>query len=77
LLFPRLERGVEVSMEGVCGDGRNMLKEITFKQNVIVIESAQKKFELEVSKVSQEEMKEIRSMIKRMNFDSNIVVHNA
>jgi len=76
-LLDEWERGVSVSLEGEFEDDLMMLKAFKVQDRSVTIETHQRIYQLNLSKVAFEEMKAMNVFIARMNFDHKFLVEDA
>lgn len=63
------ERGVNVSYEARMNDQDEMLKRVELHDEVITIITTDRRFDLDISKVDEDEIEEAKKILNRMNFD--------
>lgn len=63
------ERGVSVSLENDASDDVDALEVIRIEAKRVTIETQTSKYELDVSRVDPVEVSEMKTLIRRMNFD--------
>src|SRR5688572_29641899 len=68
-LLDENERGVTVSHESYPEQEDEQLRRISRTGSLITIETASSRYELDVSRVDTDELKETRRILKLMNFD--------
>ncbi len=69
------ERGVSVSLEDKSEEEeRILLKVIRFEKGKILIEDTKTTYELDVSAVDENEIKQAKKLLEKMNFDSRFLV---
>ena len=66
--FHDYERGVNVSYGGT--HEKDLLKQIEFGSDTVTITTAGKTYNLDISRVADEEIEESKRVLKKMNFDS-------
>jgi len=65
------ERGVSVSHDDEPEVENNLLHRIQVAPQIVVIESTYNRYELDVSRVNQEELSEACAILHKMNFDKS------
>ena len=65
------ERGVSVSHDDEPEVENNLLRRIRVASPMVVIESTHNRYELDVSRVNQEELAEACAILHKMNFDKS------
>ena len=65
------ERGVSVSHDDEPEVENNLLRRIRVASPMVVIESTHNRYELDVSRVNQEELAEASAILHKMNFDKS------
>ena len=63
------ERGVNVSYEAWMNDQDEMLKRVELHDEMITIITTDRRFDLDISKVDEDEIEEAKKILNRMNFD--------
>ena len=76
-LLEEWERGVSVSLEGEFEEDLRILKAFKVQDRSVIIETHQRAYQLNLSKVDLEEMKAMNAFIARMNFDHSFFVEDA
>jgi hypothetical protein len=76
-IMPEDERGTKVSMEGceITEDHLNVLENVIFDGNVMKIKARFSSHEINLQKVEQEEVEEMKASLKRHNFDDRFVIN--
>ncbi len=69
-ILDEAERGVNVSDEAWRDDEDDILKEIEFGDDFVKIITNHHQFELDLRKVDKEEIRQAKTFLERMNFDS-------
>jgi hypothetical protein len=65
------ERGVNVSHDDEPEVENNLLRRIRVASPMVVIESTYNRYELDVSRVNEEELNEACAILQKMNFDKS------
>ena len=70
-IFEEHERGVKVSFERHEDDEDDFLRKIDYADSdaVVRIQTTSQKYELDIRRVSADEVKKMRSLLKKMNYD--------
>ena len=68
------ERGVSVSYDDEPEVENNLLRRIQVASPMVVIESTYKRYELDVSRVNQEQLAEACAILRKMNFDKSFIL---
>jgi hypothetical protein len=68
------ERGVNVSCEAWMNDQDEMLKRVELRDEIITIITTEHRFDLEISKVDEDEIEEAKKILNRMNFDDRFEI---
>jgi len=68
------ERGVNVSYEPWISDQDEMLKRVELHDEMITIITTDRRFDLDISKVDEEEIEEAKKILNRMNFDDHFEI---
>ena len=70
VLLDDFERGVKVSDEARLNDEDDMLRKVEFGDDFVKIISTHHQFDLDLSRVDEEEIDQAKTILKRMNFDN-------
>ncbi len=76
IFLPENERGVHVSMEGDEDYEYNLLESIKIEKSTITISASRKEYVLSIARIEEVQIKEMRKFIRKLNFDSNFLVHD-
>ncbi len=68
------ERGVNVSYESWMSDQDEMLKRVELHDEMITIITTDRRFDLDISKVDEDEIEEAKKILNRMNFDDRFEI---
>ena len=70
-IFEEYERGVKVSFERHDDDGDDFLQKIDYIEAdaIVRIQTSSQEYELDVRKVGADELKKMRNILKKMNYD--------
>ena len=74
VLLDESERGVKVSDEAWLNDEDDMLRKIEFGNDFVKIISSHHKFDLDLRKVDNEEIDQVKTIRQKMNFDNRFEV---
>ena len=74
VLLDESERGVKVSDEAWLNDEDDMLRKIEFGNDFVKIISSHHKFDLDLRKVDNEEIDQVKTILQKMNFDNRFEV---
>ncbi len=69
-LLDEAERGVSVSLEDQTGEDVYLLRVVKWEASHVTIETQESKYDLDVGRVDPAEVSEMKSLIRRMNFDN-------
>ena len=73
-ILDETERGVKVSDDAFSDDEDDMLKEIEFGDDFVMIITDHHQFELDLRKVDKEDLEQAKIFLKRMNFDNRFEI---
>jgi hypothetical protein len=75
-IFEEHERGVRVSFERRENDEDDFLQKIEYRADdaIVRIQTTSQKYELDVRKVGADELKKMRNILKKMNYDQKFEV---
>lgn len=76
-LLDEHERGVSVSHESFPEHDEDRLWRISVASNLVVIETTSARYELDVSRVAEVELRNARRILRRMNFDQRFALELA
>jgi hypothetical protein len=67
------ERGVSVSFERNNHEGDDLLQKISYsiEQGIVCIQTSSQEYELDVHKVDPDDLKKMRKLLKKMNYDQS------
>jgi len=68
------ERGVNVSYENQVDTEDDLLEKIEIQENVVKITTKRNRYKLNISRVDEDEIKEAKKILKKMNFDQRFVL---
>ncbi len=70
-IFEEDERGVKVSFERHDNDDDDFLRKIDYSasDSIVRIHTSSQKYELDIRKVGADEVKKMRNLLKKMNYD--------
>ena len=68
------EQGVNVSYENQVDTEDDLLEKIEIQENVVKITTKQNRYKLNISRVDENEIKEAKKILKKMNFDQRFVL---
>jgi len=68
------ERGVNVSYESWTSDQDEMLKRVELHDEMITIITTDHTYDLDISKVDEDEIEEAKKILNRMNFDDRFEI---
>jgi hypothetical protein len=69
-LLAEEERGVTVSSDTTAVVAPNLLRAVRWESSVVLVESTEAEYALDVSAVDPEEIREAKRVLKKMHFDS-------
>lgn len=70
MIYEEWERGVQVSDERTDRDDE-FLEEFSLTDQTVQISTNAAKYSLDISKIDEEEIQELKKVIKKMNYDSS------
>ena len=73
-LLDEHERGVNVSYENQVDTEDDLLEKIEIQENVVKITTKRNRYKLNISRVDEDEIKEAKKILKKMNFDQRFVL---
>jgi len=73
-LLDEHERGVNVSYENQVDTEDDLLEEIEIQKNIIKLITKRHRYKLNISRVDEDEIKEAKKILKKMNFDQRFVL---
>ncbi|NVM21855.1 MAG: hypothetical protein HWN68_08755 [Desulfobacterales bacterium] len=68
------ERGVNVSYQSWMSDQDEMLKRVELHDEMITIMTTDRRLDLDISKVAEDEIEEAKKILNRMNFDDRFEI---
>jgi hypothetical protein len=69
------ERGVNVSYENQIDTEDDLLEEIEIQKNVVKLTTKRHHYKLNISRVDEDDIKEAKKILKKMNFDQRFVLN--
>ena len=77
VLVPEYERGVHVSLEGDEDIENNLLVSIKIEDSIVTICTTQRAYKLDTTRIDDEQKKQMKQLIEKLNFDSSFEVKDA